>query len=99
MLNKYTLLKPCIADCGNCANHTCTGCYLTRYCSVECQRKDYPSHRIICDRLKQPLLKDMNINRSNTNDDENYALFYFPMNPIPFKVTEKRLIYILKLNS
>ncbi|KAI1166662.1 hypothetical protein F5B18DRAFT_605265, partial [Nemania serpens] len=39
--------KRCIY-CENKGQFTCQGCKNARYCSLECQKKDWPVHRLLC---------------------------------------------------
>lgn len=47
----------------------CTGCQVQRYCSIECQKKDWPNHRKYCEKMK---LDDKNIVKRLTKKIESY---------------------------
>ena len=34
--------------CSNCELKRCSRCHITRYCSIQCQRKDWDFHRFAC---------------------------------------------------
>jgi len=55
-LHCYTTCDGCGADdveeacvvCGNPSNKRCSKCKVTKYCSTECQRRDYKEHKVNC---------------------------------------------------
>jgi hypothetical protein len=46
----------CCLQCGRTASHKCARCQVARYCSVECQRSNWPSHKGTCKELLQRAL-------------------------------------------
>lgn len=49
-LNRDRFCYQCETKEGNIRN--CTRCYTVMYCSVECQRKDFPDHKIVCKKIQ-----------------------------------------------
>ena len=52
--------------CGKKAVNICSACKLTFYCSSACQRKDWPTHKIICKKAKRYLFHFLVIFNSTT---------------------------------
>jgi len=57
----------------------CSGCYLARYCSRDCQRKDYPSHRNQCSFLSRirNLETRFSLHPSLLLETEDYSLLNY----------------------
>lgn len=53
--------------CGKYAKDYCGNCRVQRYCSEDCQRKDWKKHKIICN--KETNLKIDNLNNMNKQKD------------------------------
>ena len=50
-LPEESLLSPCrICSCGNSGKYKCNGCKETRYCSKDCQLKDWDIHKETCNK-------------------------------------------------
>ena len=66
--------KPCF-KCGKTnSQKRCTGCYMTSYCSAECQRSDWERHRSYC-----------MVNRSGGKNHPKSMTFYFQETAKKFK--------------
>jgi hypothetical protein len=39
--------------CGKVGINICSSCKHIRYCSKECQREDWPNHKVLCKSLKE----------------------------------------------
>lgn len=46
----------------------CGQCQLVRYCSVECQRKDWPNHKLICSKKKELM-------ETISDEDRKYGIY------------------------
>lgn len=58
--------RPCFySKCSKESKKYCGGCKEVRYCSVECQRADWPSHRLLCQKDKnKDLLDEFNLSHA-----------------------------------
>ena len=67
-----------VACCGVCnvaASSVCQTCREIVYCSRECQRKDWPTHKGVCSRIKERTQRTMEV---GSNLFPRY--FLFPLN-------------------
>ena len=44
----FQIINKRCRTCGKPASKVCSRCQTTRYCSVECQNKDWPEHKLDC---------------------------------------------------
>ena len=51
-------IMPTCALCGEPAPSLCSGCRFVSYCGAECQRKDWPEHKILCKAIKEDMKGD-----------------------------------------
>jgi hypothetical protein len=61
-------------DCNEEGYKFCTGCYIVRYCSVECQRRSWKGpngHKTRCGENKKKILKVLELCRNEKNSQDN----------------------------
>eukprot|EP01083_Nonionella_stella_P075999 206883_1 len=64
--------------CSGCNEHkgskTCSGCKQTYYCSIECQKSDWSSHKTECKRIRKQRKKHKQLDSKQTQHTQNQSL-------------------------
>lgn len=50
-----------ICTCGKPGTKKCSGCSVARYCSVECQRENWPKHKKVCSKYTDESKKNLSM--------------------------------------
>lgn len=58
--------------CGKIADKVCVKCKVKRYCSKDCQVKDWSQHKKVCDSLRQTRLEQIYISSLNPAERTSY---------------------------
>ena len=77
-----TMLMQCCASCGTAGGDDiklmkCTGCYLVKYCGVECQKEHRPKHKKECKKRAaelRMLLRSLNVLKERLEELEKLSM-------------------------
>eukprot|EP01102_Stenamoeba_stenopodia_P002611 TRINITY_DN1246_c0_g1_i1.p1 TRINITY_DN1246_c0_g1~~TRINITY_DN1246_c0_g1_i1.p1 ORF type:complete len:430 (-),score=91.53 TRINITY_DN1246_c0_g1_i1:978-2177(-) len=60
--------------CGKPGSKVCGGCRVTKYCSAECQKADWPKHKLLCGKPVVPVQQTQIVPREQYKDAERELL-------------------------